>query len=247
MMQKPTAITVCVDYWDYLAVTIPKNFHHFHKMLVVTSSADFQTQKLCSDLGVSCYVTDAFYRHGALFNKWAALEEGLNVLRNSSDLEWLCILDADIVWPEKIYAPDLEIGNLYGPKRRMASHLLPENEWGTVPLWNLPDFSGFTQIFHVDDPHLPDPPWHQTNWKHAGGADTFFQELWPSQNKIRLPFEVLHIGPNGTNWCGRVNPLAGEIPEQAKERTQQLREFMRQRRRVPKDQAYHNEKFHVED
>ena len=247
-MQKPTAVTVCVDYWDYLSITAPKNKHHFEKMFVVTSTADHRTQQLCSDLGISCFCTDAFYRNGAYFNKWLALEEGLSVLRKESSLEWLCLLDADIIWPETIYAPDLEIGNLYGPNRRMSTKPLPEKQWGAVPLWPLKEFSGFTQIFHVTDPHLPIPPWHQTDWKHAGGADTFFQALWPEDKRIRLPFEVLHIGPNGTNWCGRVNPLEGQIPLSAIDRHNKLREFMDVRRKTPANKRdYSNEKINEQD
>lgn len=240
-MNNSNAIIVCVDYWDYLRITLPHNRHHFNHILVVTSPNDIKTKELCEKHGVAYLSTDAFYKQGALFNKWLALEEGLDVLGRQG---WISILDADVILPETIYAPPLEIGNLYGPKRRMGTHPLPENKWGEVPLWELAEFSGFMQVFHGSDPHLPAPPWHQTDWLHAGGADTFFQELWPESNRIRLPFEVLHIGPNGKNWCGRVTPIDGEVPKEAARRRQQLRQFMDVRRRTPRDQrTYSNEKI----
>ena len=235
------AIIVCVEYWDYLSVCLPYNLHHFDDVLVVTSHLDVQTQEICRQLEIDTFVTDAFYRNGAMFNKWLALEEGLDHFGRH---DWICILDADIAIPQSIEFPPLTIGNLYGPHRRMGDHLLPEDQWKSLRQWHLEEFSGYFQLFHASDPYLPQPPWHQTNWKHAGGADTFFQELWPVENRIRLPFEVLHIGPNGVNWCGRTTKLAGKTLEQAQQRKDALTNFMTKRRQLPKHQRnYDNEKL----
>lgn len=235
------AIIVCVEYWDYLSVCLPYNIHHFDEVLVVTSHLDTQTQNLCRQLKVPTFVTDAFYRGGAMFNKWLALEEGLDHFGRH---DWICILDADIAIPQSIELPPLIIGNLYGPHRRMGDQLLPPEDWKSLRLWPLEEFSGYFQLFHGSDPHLPTPPWHQTNWKHAGGADTFFQELWPVENRVRLTFEVLHIGPNGVNWCGRTTKLAGKTPDNAIQRKQSLTNFMNQRRKLPKNlRNYDNEKL----
>lgn len=74
-------------------------------------------------------------------------------------------------------------------------------------------------------------PWHQTDWKHAGGADSFFQALWPDSHKIRPPFEVLHLGPAGVNWCGRAVPYVnGSLPQEANERRQKVRSMIQGRR-----------------
>lgn len=225
------ALIVCVDYWDFLSVTLPVNKHHFSDILVVTTPTDYDTIDLCEALNVQTHKTNSFYDKGALFNKWIALEEGLDILGRDG---WLCLLDADIIWPETVSMPTLGIGKLYGPRRRMSKLQIPESRWKSVPLWTNEDFSGWTQIFHASDPALPNPPpWHQTNWKHAGGADTFFQNLWSPQNKIRLPFEVLHIGDPGTNWCGRVSKLMGVLPANANERRNALKAFMETRRTSP--------------
>lgn len=233
------AITICVDYWDYLEVCLPLNRHHFEEILIVTSPQDTRTQTLCENLKVPYFVTDAFYRRGAKFNKWLALEEGFDHFGRHG---WLLIIDADIIMPNSIEWPNLNQENLYGPMRYMAPHSLPENQWWRMPLWNNLEYSGFFQLFHASSSYLPAPPWHQTNWTHAGGADTFFQRMWPAEHKVRLPFQVLHIGPNGRNWCGRVTPLDGLKPEDAASRTQAMRMYM-EGRKLKQDPNYNNEKL----
>src|SRR5205085_1870944 len=80
----------------------------------------------------------------------------------------------------------------------------PESLWHQFPIHrNVSEHAGYSQIFHLKDTHLPRPPWHDINWVHAGGADSFFQQLWPKENKVRPTFSVLHIGDAGLNWMGR--------------------------------------------
>jgi hypothetical protein len=154
----------------------------------------------------------------------------------------------------------LRPGTLCSPLRRMkedvvgltADTLPPEKEWCRYPIHrNVNEWAGYCQIFRGDDPVLVECAdcgkgmrehegnvhscryfsWHQTNWKHAGGADSFFQQRWARDNKLRPPFEVLHLGPAGVNWCGRTQPrLDGTVPEQAGRRQQQMREMMKARR-----------------
>jgi hypothetical protein len=240
------ALTVCVNYHDYLALTLPLNRRHFRRFLVVTSPEDNQTAHLAAQWNCDLHVTDAFTRGGADFNKWLALEEGLDVLGRQGVL---CLLDADTVLP-----PELRVehhshgvtlnetavlrGMLLTPLRHMmldaTKPIPPYNEWDQYKLHgNQGEWAGYCQIFHADDPVLGDPPWHETNWRHAGGADSLFQRKWPRDRKIRPHWKVLHLGPAGTNWCGRRSPyLEGGTPEQAAERRQQMELYMRQRRRA---------------
>lgn len=233
------AITICVDYWDYLSICFPYNKHHFDDVLVVTSPQDIGTQNLCHNLKIPYFVTDAFYRNGAIFNKWLALEEGLDYFGRHG---WITILDADIIMPKTIHLDPRPTDCLFAPRRYIGTKLLPENEWGALPLWKNEEFSGYFQMFNAACPFLPKPPWHQTNWVHAGGADTFFQALWPDEKKIRLPFNVLHIGPTGKNWCGRVTSLNGLVPDEAPQRIAKMRQLMQERRNNP-DPNYKNEKI----
>lgn len=231
------AVCVCVDYADILSITLPYNQHQFQQLLIITSPGDTETKMLCEKEKVPCFVTDLFYRDGAMFNKWLALEEGLNHFGREG---WICLLDADVLWPKNAWKSltGIRPGFLYTPRRRMYP-ILPKNEdcipseaiWNNYPVHrNENEFAGYSQIFHASDPVLGDPPWHEVDWMTAGSADSFFQLKWPDHMKIRPAFEVLHLGPAGTNWAGRVSPYAdGTIPEHAKERAEYLARMFRQR------------------
>lgn len=301
------AIMVAVDYTDLLKLTLPYNRGHFEEMWVVT---DYQhdhhkVARLCEENEAECIKTDLFYANGATFNKWRALEWGLDAMGRHG---WLCIMDADVLWPKKVSLllesssgleylgdPRGECGNARGgvvhqgqlctPKRRMwedwpkiPQHchiqdvggkdeycLVPEErEWFRFfPLHRQQkEFAGYTQIFHADDPVLRlcgncqwpaeahgkadsgNPckqfAWHQTDWKHAGGADSFFQAKWSESRKVRPPFEVLHLGPAGQNWFGRASKFAdGSDPADAVYKLNKIRKIWTGRaenRRAGRDQ-----------
>jgi hypothetical protein len=231
------AILVCVDYSDYLAVTLPYNINHFSDVLVVTSERDVKTSELCRSfmergLPVDCLQTDVFYADGADFNKFRAMEQGLDVMGRNG---WICVMDADVLWPRQ--APlTFRFGTLTTPLRRMmdpfSGVVPPEERWVDFPVHrNVGEWAGYSQIFHADDPALGPAPWHQTDWRHAGGGDTFFQLKWPTEAKLRTGWEVLHLGQAGRNWCGRVTTLLdGTRPAESDQRSASLQEYMRVRR-----------------
>lgn len=202
------AFIVCVDYSDLLRITLPQNINHFEQVVVVTAHRDVKTIDFISDTiapfeRVSLCMTDAFYADGAHFNKWKALDHALEIYA----FGWVVLLDADILLPKFLPELNLTIGNLYSPFRRMVQHNGPyvvphDSHFDQFVRHEEKEFAGYCQIFHSSDPVLGPHPWHQQNWTHAGGADTFFQMKWPEEKKIRPPFEVLHFGFPAQNWCG---------------------------------------------
>lgn len=230
------AAIVCVDYADLLALTLPRNRPHFEQVLIVTNEQDKATVELAINHKCVVYQTDAFYRNGAVFNKWLALEEGLDRFGRQ---DWMCMLDADTIWPREIPDIELEVGKLYSPLRHMCeeipksssgSPLIPsEDQWARYPIHrNIYEWAGYTQIFHARDKVLQGSKyWHEVNWRHAGGADSFFQAKWETCNKIRPPFNVLHLGLAGVNWCGRADRYAdGTVHPDAELRRKQVRDFV---------------------
>jgi len=191
-------VIICVNYADILQQTLPYNEHHFNEILVVTAPEDELTPVIAKDHNV--LITDEFYRRNAIFNKWSALEKGLDVIGRSGPM---CILDADIALPKEATL-EATSGKLCIPIRRMAplGELPPEKEWGQFPLDAFQGWAGYCMFFHCGDPVLLKRPWFP-GWIHAGGADTEFEQRWRREHKKRTSFEVLHIGEPRTNWCGR--------------------------------------------
>ena len=117
------AITTCVDYDDYLSVTLPLNIGLFKKFYVVTSTEDTATQDLCNQHGATVIITDRFYEEGAIFNKGKAINEALNIIKEESDDGWVCHLDADIILPKGFNDALLETDTIYGCPRLMCPNI----------------------------------------------------------------------------------------------------------------------------
>lgn len=225
------AITICVHYDDFLAVTIPRIVQHVSELLVVTTPTDQRTIDLVAKYPQArTYQTDAFYRGGASFNKGLAMEEGFDQLGRSG---WILILDADILLPEHIPSLSLAIGNMYTPVRRIMQDVdgllaPPTIDPKALPLRNEKGNFGYFQLFHAHDPVIRNKrPWYQTDWVHAGGADSVFEKQWKPGNKRRPPFEVIHLGNPDENWYGRVRRRIdnGETPAEAAARAIKLKQL----------------------
>jgi len=201
------AIICCVEYDDFLTITLKRNIDLFDKVLVVTSFEDVATQDLVASYYPKCqlHITDAFYNNDALFNKGAAMEEGFDILGRDG---WIAILDADIILPKdfKKYYEQLYFPFLYVPYRKMLYD--PTNYHDALDWNELGDkleyeFAGYCQIFNGYDPVLEQRPWYSDEFTHAGGCDSLFQAKWSIGRRIRPDWRVLHLGPADRNWCGR--------------------------------------------
>lgn len=222
-MIKPRGITVSVGFDDLLGITLRRNMLKLAECVVVTSPEDRRTQDLVKTvIGCRIYVTDAFTRSGARFNKGLALDEGLDVLnRNLPD--WVLAFDADILFPECMRLEGLNEHKLYGAHRKILddpagfTHGL---RWERARPSRESCFPGYFHLFHTMAPQLTSRPWYDVTYNHAGMADGVFQNRWSNQDKIWLPFEVLHLGPRDVNWFGRATPrLDGEkVPNMAENR-----------------------------
>lgn len=198
-------VTVSVGYGDILAITLPRNMRHFAECVVVTSAEDARTQEVARSVpGVRLSVTDAFTRHGARFNKGLALEEaGFDVMGRHG---WICIHDADILFPDNVPLDRLRPGCLHGCQRRMLEdprRWRPDLEWTACPIGKDGGPIGYCQIFHAHDPVIKDRrPWYDVSFGHAGGGDAAFLHHWPRERHVMLHMDVLHLGPRDRNWFG---------------------------------------------
>jgi len=207
------AITVSVNYDDLLRVTLPRMKSHFDSILVVTDNKDRATHRVAEKYGAAVYRTDAFYRHGAVFNKGLAIEEAFDQIGRRG---WILLVDADIILP-----PDVDLSEcddperLYSPYRRLLKcpsdlTYLDHQSWSTLergPEGTRNDeFAGYFQLFHADATPLKVKPWYGIGWRTAGGCDSEFWWKWDREKLTRPSFEVLHVGQPNRNWKGRVTP-----------------------------------------
>lgn len=216
---------VSVDFGDLLELTLPYNRHHWSEVMVVTHPSDVKTIDVAVRNSARVFLTEAFYRDGAKFNKFLALEEGL---------EWfgrrglMALVDADVFWPRKLPLRHDQFRQkfLYSFMRRrllldVTGEVPPEDEWESLPLDTQDpavhsECMGYTQIFHADDPVLASTPWHRTDLTHAAMGDSLFQRKWDLSRKFWMDGCVLHLGEYAKNWCGRVTRYRdGTMPKAA--------------------------------
>ena len=89
-------VIVCINYSDFLKVTLPSNKQMFDKLIVVTDTKDEETHKTCEFYNVQCVRTDIFYRDSTTPNKALGINEALSYLKLD---DWVIQLDADIWLP----------------------------------------------------------------------------------------------------------------------------------------------------
>lgn len=115
------AVTVCVQYDDFLSVIIPYNLPMFDRWLIVTNSKDERTRELCRKWGLDCLVSDEGDGLDGEFKKGRLIERGLQQLSANG---WRVHIDADICLPRRFrqlidYAR-LDQDKIYGIDRVMV-------------------------------------------------------------------------------------------------------------------------------
>jgi len=227
------AVTVCVNYSDFLAHTLPLNRVHFDHYVVITSRDDKETQKLCRHHNVECLITDRFTEGGQPFNKAKGINEGLLY---HSKRDWMVHLDADIVLPaqfrEIVQKIDLDKNGIYGCDRLMCpdfkqwmAHVKNPrpvyDQWIYIHMNAFPiasrvaDYNGkgyapigFFQMWHPNtSKKLVYPEEHGA----ADRTDMMFSKQWDRRNRHLLPELVaIHLDSEnatvesmGKNWQGR--------------------------------------------
>ena len=235
-------VTVCVNYSDFLAHTLPHNKQLFDHMLVVTTPEDKATQEVCRHHNVECLTTTEMSSMGEPFNKAKGINVGLSYL---SKRDWVVHLDADIYLPpltrsilEKV---ELHKTNIYGIDRMMCPTF---EEWNKFIVKPAPLHTGWVYIHptafpvgvrigqYMGDGYQPIgffQMWHpntsgvklypednagadRTDVIHAKKWPRKFRTLLPEIIAIHLDSENSTVESMGRNWKGRVTQPFGYMP-----------------------------------
>jgi hypothetical protein len=187
-------ITTCVGpiYAAHLARSLPVWLDTLDSLTVAVAPEEQvgdRIHRLSAGLrGASVLVmhTDAFLKHGAHFNKGAALN---SAYAQASPQDWVLSLDCDVVPPPnwRDHLEGIQPGTLYGCKR---SDKLATQPWGYFQLW------------HTSDAQAG--PFEEC-YAHAGRYDAAFMQRWPTHRRKVLPFTVEHLGTPAKHWHGPGN------------------------------------------
>jgi glycosyltransferase involved in cell wall biosynthesis len=225
------AITVCVNYADFLAQTLPFNLGQFDRLIVVTDTRDAETARVCREFGIHCVHTDAFYADGASFAKYAAVNWALETL---CPQDWACVIDADIaLYPhtrailermarqneldgKRIYGADrLMVQNWktwadFAPTmKRLDAHFVHTEYLPIGTRLAIQDRDGYLPLgfFQLWNPRVSGIDRYPAG-KDAADGDALFSGLWPRNRRELIPeFVCVHLESEpasfGQNWRGR--------------------------------------------
>jgi len=242
-------VTVCVNYSDFLAHTLPHNKQHFNHMLVITIPEDKETQEICRHHNVECLTTREMTEAGEPFNKAKGINVGLEYL---SKRDWVVHLDADIYLPpltrsilEKI---DLQKSNIYGIDRMMCPNF---EEWSKFIVKPAPMHTGWVYIhptafpvgvrigqymgdgyqpigfFQMWHPNISGVKLYPEDNAGADRTDVLHAKKWGRKNRafipeiiaIHLDSENSTVDTMGKNWKGRITQPFGYSPQTVTQKT----------------------------
>ena len=128
---KIEAVSICLNFSDFLAHTLPFNKNIFDRLVIVTSHEDKETPRVCEYYHVECIRTNVF---GEDFNKAKGINVGLNHL---SRLDWLVHYDCDIIFPPRtrhlLEIAKLREDTLYSAHRQMCPSYEEFAKWLAMP------------------------------------------------------------------------------------------------------------------
>lgn len=220
---KLQAVTVSVNYSDFLVHTLEENKNIFDKWIIITDTTDHKTVTLCKEYeqyNVVCIQTDVFYTKG-IFNKFAAINEGLKLIDKDA---WVLFLDSDIVLPTETYRVldnlNLDKTVIYGLDRLNCTGLKQWNEYKTgnttlIENWILKTnglemgsrlvhyygqegengrFEGWRPLGFFQLAHREAFESYPQNSLGADHCDLEFARLWPRNKRILIPeLYVIHL------------------------------------------------------
>lgn len=214
-------VTVCINYADYLATTLPINRDCFDRLVVATDPADQDTIDLAHQYGCDIVPVLRYRENGDVFNRGKALNDGLAVCTRH---DWLCIFDSDIVFPDlrpvifplsSFYRP----GTIYGMERVMCGSYV---EWQAyLQHRDLSVFSredagypcrvfpvGFFQLWRDSGKKMDYPETFPT----ASDSDIEFSQLFAYHRHLSAQCIHLSAEPwqHGTNYSGRISKPWGQ-------------------------------------
>jgi hypothetical protein len=196
-------VTICIDYADYLAETLPHNRPLFSTYYIITEERDTRTRELAAAHGCVVLYTTKTHAKGAKFNKSGMLFDAQQHIHRAHTYAWVVILDADMYLPVDIWASirvnALNKNGIYGLIRHVyasyddyvSGHVACVDNGGAV------EVAGYFQLYWLKTKYYP-------KWSNnCGECDLRFMHGF--SHKTTFPVVCVHFGEKGANWNGRVS------------------------------------------
>ena len=215
------AVTVCVNYADFLQEVASHNLAVLDRWLIVTDPRDIATREVCRKFGLEVILSEDHKRDAKStpsdnFNKGRMIERGLLMLSADS---WRVHMDCDIVLPNVtrhvLRAAHLDESKLYGADRFMVHG---------AAQWDALKASGW--MMHVDGWRAEFPKGYEVGSRWVSGSQGYapcgFFQLWHADedepNGVRVkPYPHAHNNACRTDiqhslrWDRRKRELLPEL------------------------------------
>jgi hypothetical protein len=200
-MNEKIAISVCIDYADYLAHTLPNNRPLFSAYYIVTERRDTETIKLAALHDCIVLYTDVAKVNGAAFNKSGMIHNAQKIIHRNHRLAWIVILDADIYLPRDLWTyinvSDFNKNGIYGISRKIYTTYADYVSDSPVSCDTCRTcVAGYFQMYWNKSKYY-------SSWSaNCSSCDLHFMNLF----KYVIGFKDIfcfHFGENCKNWNGR--------------------------------------------
>ena len=196
-------IIVCVNYCDFLKYSYTNNIKFFKKenYHIVTDKTDLETIELCEKQSISYRFFDFF--NNSKINKSGAINMMQKELHQKFPNDWILLLDADILLPDKFDTYFLEKCD-----DKQALYSLKRKEYQTKEDFeskkNLKNYGGITFMGYMQL-YYDKSKYYKTHSNDCGMCDTIFRDYFYSFLKLLDEDDyVIHLGYEILNCQGRI-------------------------------------------
>ena len=225
--RKIEVLVICVNYGDFLKITLPRNKKQIEDITVITSFNDKETIDICNQNDVDYILTDELFRNMSNCVKGAGYTVGFNFLHYK---DWILLLDADIVLNENFgdyinnnickFNPECLYGSIRYVIRNYSNFLLFENKEINIKDLEIgldSEINGYFQLFNFNK-FKNDEVWNIHPQSATGEDDDVIFSLKFGNNYIengkwicdenfhkKLDLPVLHLGEIAVNHKKRIS------------------------------------------
>jgi len=219
------ALCVSYNYLDSFKFTLPVNYRHFQKIYVITQADDLQTINFCKQFDNVSILFFTFKTEQQNFDKFGAINFGLQTIYKENPNNWYLIIDSDILLPnnfvEILTNENLNPECIYGATRNdvLKSSLL-KTKSNVVAFYQnnkfhdinyqvaspSPDILGCFQLFKKTNSYYRHNLIHSLGWGDFYFGHDNFNLFCDLKNLL-----IFHCGQHSKNWNGKVISFIDDI------------------------------------